>query len=72
MWGSWAIFEKRYSLKDIFEAAPSIQALVMDGKVRWHADGSLFATDEGLNVIDAILPTILHIFDGYTTKINQQ
>lgn len=65
----WEIFQNSYTLKEIFDPAPSIQALIKAGKIQWAIDGSLLATDIGLNVIDAILPSILHVLNEFFTTI---
>lgn len=35
--------------------------LCHSGNLQWGEDGNLCATDQGLNVVDAILPNILKV-----------
>jgi hypothetical protein len=61
----WLIFQPEYSLVDVFEQAPSIQMLFLSGNLQWSVDGSLQATEKGLNVVDSILPNILTVLNEF-------
>jgi hypothetical protein len=64
----WLIFQPEYSLVDIFELAQPIQKLCLSGNLQWSIDGSLRATEKGLNVVDAILPNILTVLNEFYEK----
>ena len=53
------------SLRDIIGSAPSVDRLCQDGFLQWDPNGSLRATDLGLNVVDAILPTLISVLNDY-------
>lgn len=64
----WDLFQPQYSLNDVFEDAEPMKLFYRNGYLRWGVDGSLQATDTGLNIVDAILPTVLKVLGEYHAK----
>lgn len=42
--------------------------LFLSGNLQWSVDGSLQATEKGLNVVDSILPNILTVLNEFYEK----
>jgi len=61
----WSIFENKVSLCDVFGSDSSVDRLCQDRFLQWDPNGSLRATDLGLNVVDAILPTLISVLNDY-------
>ncbi|XP_057377700.1 radical S-adenosyl methionine domain-containing protein 1, mitochondrial-like [Daphnia carinata] len=64
----WNLFQPQYSMKDVFGAAEPLKFFYLNGYLRWGMNGSFQATDRGLNVVDAILPTVLNVLGEYHTR----
>lgn len=68
LFARWLIFQPKYSLADVFELAPAIKMFCLSGHLQWNTDGSLRATEKGLNVVDSILPNILTVLNEFYDK----
>lgn len=61
----WQIFELEYSIQQIFQRSSKIQKLCSEGLLYWNSLNDLLPSENGLNVIDAILPIVLNELDCF-------
>lgn len=56
-------------MREIFPNSPLSHKLFEEKFLSWEKDGNLLATPKGVNVVDAILPTLISDLNNFYTNV---